>query len=160
MYALFPSSLSTVPNVFLRPNAQKQQADAARAEFAHPDGDHLTLLNVYHSYKTSEYLSARKRIFYQLLVRPTNSNPLFSVSLSFSFRLSKSKDGKRLVLAKLPSLQSSSTSRQCSTTTSEDHGKVRLGSSLFGFRIKRLLRQYQESFDLWILHAGSSQRRW
>jgi pre-mRNA-splicing factor ATP-dependent RNA helicase DHX15/PRP43 len=42
-----------IPNVFLRPNDQRKQADEAKARFAHPDGDHLTLLNVYHAYKTS-----------------------------------------------------------------------------------------------------------
>lgn len=46
-------AMLSVPNVFLRPNAQRQQADAAKAEFGHPDGDHLTLLNVYHAYKTA-----------------------------------------------------------------------------------------------------------
>jgi pre-mRNA-splicing factor ATP-dependent RNA helicase DHX15/PRP43 len=39
-----------VPNVFLRPNGMYRQADAAKQEFAHPDGDHLSLLNVYHAY--------------------------------------------------------------------------------------------------------------
>ncbi|KAI3487489.1 hypothetical protein L1887_48593 [Cichorium endivia] len=47
------AAMLSVPNVFVRPNSQKQQADAAQAEFAHPDGDHLTLLNVYHAYKTN-----------------------------------------------------------------------------------------------------------
>ncbi|UZJ56657.1 hypothetical protein CBS101457_005977 [Exobasidium rhododendri] len=47
------AAMLSVPNVFLRPNAQRQQADQAHAEFSHPDGDHLTLLNVYHSYKNN-----------------------------------------------------------------------------------------------------------
>lgn len=38
-----------VPNVFLRPRDASQQADAAKARFTHADGDHLTLLNVYHA---------------------------------------------------------------------------------------------------------------
>ena len=29
------------------------EADAAKQSFAHVDGDHLTLLNVYHAYKTN-----------------------------------------------------------------------------------------------------------
>ena len=37
--------------MFLRPNDMKKQADEAKAKFAHNDGDHLTLLNVYHAYK-------------------------------------------------------------------------------------------------------------
>lgn len=48
------AAMLSVPNVFVRPNAQRQQADQARAAFAHPEGDHLTLLNVYHAYKTSK----------------------------------------------------------------------------------------------------------
>ncbi|CCU97979.1 unnamed protein product [Malassezia sympodialis ATCC 42132] len=49
------AAMLSVPNVFVRPSqaSQRQAADAARAEFAHPDGDHLTLLNVYHAYKTN-----------------------------------------------------------------------------------------------------------
>lgn len=47
------AAMLSVPNVFLRPNAQRQQADAAHAEFRHPESDHLTLLNVYHAFKTS-----------------------------------------------------------------------------------------------------------
>ncbi|CAG8451353.1 6552_t:CDS:10 [Paraglomus occultum] len=45
------TALLSVPNVFLRPNDMKKQADEAKAKFAHNDGDHLTLLNVYHAYK-------------------------------------------------------------------------------------------------------------
>lgn len=49
------AAMLSVPSVFVRPSqaAQRQAADAARAEFAHPDGDHLTMLNVYHAYKSS-----------------------------------------------------------------------------------------------------------
>ena len=38
----------------MRPNEAKKQADEAKMRFAHIDGDHLTLLNVYHAYKQSE----------------------------------------------------------------------------------------------------------
>lgn len=49
------AAMLSVPSVFVRPNqaSQRQAADAARAEFAHPDGDHLTMLNVYHAYKSN-----------------------------------------------------------------------------------------------------------
>ncbi|KAG0206136.1 DEAH-box ATP-dependent RNA helicase prp43 [Mortierella sp. GBA30] len=46
-------SLLNVPLVFMRPPEQRKLADEAKAQFSHPDGDHLTLLNVYHAYKTS-----------------------------------------------------------------------------------------------------------
>lgn len=44
----------SAPNVFLRPNNQRKEADDARAQFTHPLGDHLTLLNVFHAFKSSE----------------------------------------------------------------------------------------------------------
>ena len=45
-------AMLSVPNVFMRPSEGRKQADAAHQQFAHVDGDHLTLLNVYHAYKT------------------------------------------------------------------------------------------------------------
>ena len=41
----------------MRPNEARKQADEAKRRFAHIDGDHLTMLNVYHAYKQSEILS-------------------------------------------------------------------------------------------------------
>lgn len=40
-----------VPQCFIRPNEAKKAADEAKMRFAHIDGDHLTLLNVYHAFK-------------------------------------------------------------------------------------------------------------
>lgn len=40
---------------FVRPNDAKKAADDAKMRFAHVDGDHLTLLNVYHAFKQSKY---------------------------------------------------------------------------------------------------------
>lgn len=45
-----------VPNVWLRPNHQRKEADAAKALLTVPDGDHLTLLNVYNSYMQSKHI--------------------------------------------------------------------------------------------------------
>ena len=45
------TALLSVPQIFLRPKAYAKEADAAKAQFHHPDGDHLTMLNAYHSYK-------------------------------------------------------------------------------------------------------------
>ena len=39
----------------MRPGDAKKQADEAKMRFAHIDGDHLTMLNVYHAYKQSKY---------------------------------------------------------------------------------------------------------
>jgi len=47
-------ALLSVPNVFMRPSEARKQADAAHEQFAHVDGDHLTLLNVYHAYKSAQ----------------------------------------------------------------------------------------------------------
>ncbi|RKP26871.1 P-loop containing nucleoside triphosphate hydrolase protein [Syncephalis pseudoplumigaleata] len=47
-------AMLSVPNVFLRPNDARRQAEEAKRSFAHPDGDHLCLLNVYHAYKNND----------------------------------------------------------------------------------------------------------
>lgn len=44
------AAMLSVPNVFLRPRERAKEADGCKAQFAHPDGDHLTLLHVYHAY--------------------------------------------------------------------------------------------------------------
>lgn len=45
---------ASVQQCFVRPNEAKKAADDAKMRFAHIDGDHLTLLNVYHAFKQSE----------------------------------------------------------------------------------------------------------
>lgn len=49
-------SMLSVPNVFIRPSGEgaKRAADECKKLFAHPDGDHLTLLNVFHSFESDE----------------------------------------------------------------------------------------------------------
>ncbi|KAG9083153.1 DEAH-box ATP-dependent RNA helicase prp43 [Ceratobasidium sp. 370] len=44
----------TVPNVWLRPNNQRKEADAAKQLLTVPDGDHLTMMNVYNNYVTNK----------------------------------------------------------------------------------------------------------
>ena len=56
-----------VPQVFVRPNEAKKAADEAKMRFAHIDGDHLTMLNVYHAFKQS------KNYFFLYLVRCSQS---------------------------------------------------------------------------------------
>ena len=41
----------SVPQIFQRPAGCERDAQDAAKQFAHADGDHLTLLNVYHKYK-------------------------------------------------------------------------------------------------------------
>lgn len=50
----FCSLTFKVPQAFVRPNEMKKQADEAKMRFAHIDGDHLTLLNVFHAFKQSK----------------------------------------------------------------------------------------------------------
>ena len=44
-------SMLSDPQCFVRPRDNQKAADEAKAKFTHIDGDHLTLLNVYHAYK-------------------------------------------------------------------------------------------------------------
>lgn len=44
-------AMLSVPPVWVRPREALRAASDAHAAFAHTDGDHLTLLNVYHAYK-------------------------------------------------------------------------------------------------------------
>ncbi|OJT09241.1 hypothetical protein TRAPUB_14316 [Trametes pubescens] len=61
-------AMLSVPNVWLRPPNQRKEADAAKALLTVPDGDHLTMMNVYNHYVNNKhdknwcwnnYLSAR-----------------------------------------------------------------------------------------------------
>ncbi|KAH8816342.1 P-loop containing nucleoside triphosphate hydrolase protein [Xylogone sp. PMI_703] len=48
------TALLSVPQLFVRPANNRKRADEMKALFAHPDGDHLTMLNVYHAFKGSD----------------------------------------------------------------------------------------------------------
>ncbi|EEY15167.1 pre-mRNA-splicing factor ATP-dependent RNA helicase prp22 [Verticillium alfalfae VaMs.102] len=50
-------AMLNLPNVFYRPKEKQTQADQKKAKFHDPAGDHLTLLNVYNSWKQSSYSS-------------------------------------------------------------------------------------------------------
>uniref|UniRef100_A0A8C5P8P7 ATP-dependent RNA helicase DHX15 n=1 Tax=Leptobrachium leishanense TaxID=445787 RepID=A0A8C5P8P7_9ANUR len=45
------TAMLSVPQCFIRPTEVKKAADESKMRFAHIDGDHLTLLNVYHAFK-------------------------------------------------------------------------------------------------------------
>lgn len=45
------TALISVPQPFVRPANNRKRADEMKDLFAHPEGDHLTLLNVYHAFK-------------------------------------------------------------------------------------------------------------
>jgi len=48
-------AMLSVKNPFMRPKEAARAADDAKAQFAHMDGDHLTLLNLYHAYKRNQH---------------------------------------------------------------------------------------------------------
>jgi len=57
------TALLSVPQIFVRPANNRKRADEMKSHFAHPDGDHLTLLNAYHAFKgqaTSDPNSAKQ----------------------------------------------------------------------------------------------------
>merc|ERR1719353_1009587 len=48
------TAMLNTPNPFMRPREAQRAADEAKARFQHVDGDHLTLLNVYHAWKNNQ----------------------------------------------------------------------------------------------------------
>jgi pre-mRNA-splicing factor ATP-dependent RNA helicase DHX15/PRP43 len=47
----------TVPNIWIQPKNMWEEADFAKQRLSIPDGDHLTLLNVFNEYQNSTYRS-------------------------------------------------------------------------------------------------------
>lgn len=47
-------AMLSVPQVFVRPHNQKAEADDAKMQFAHPSGDHLTLLTVFEAFEEAK----------------------------------------------------------------------------------------------------------
>ncbi|KAK6352748.1 DEAH-box ATP-dependent RNA helicase prp43 [Orbilia brochopaga] len=54
------TALLSVPQIFIRPTNRRKEADQAKAQFAHLDGDHITMLNVYHVFKSKDSSIAQK----------------------------------------------------------------------------------------------------
>lgn len=65
-FVLGPYQPCLVPQCFVRPTEAKKAADEAKMRFAHIDGDHLTLLNVYHAFKQSKSVFVTVRLFVML----------------------------------------------------------------------------------------------
>jgi pre-mRNA-splicing factor ATP-dependent RNA helicase DHX15/PRP43 len=47
------AAIISAPQVFFRPREAAREADEAKKKFIHEDGDHMTLLNVYHAWLTN-----------------------------------------------------------------------------------------------------------
>ncbi|XP_041476323.1 putative pre-mRNA-splicing factor ATP-dependent RNA helicase PRP1 [Lytechinus variegatus] len=77
------TAMLSVPQCFLRPNEAKKLADEAKMRFAHIDGDHLTLLNVYHAFKQN------------------HEDPQWCYDNFIQFRSLKSADSVRQQLARI-----------------------------------------------------------
>ncbi|KAH8252985.1 hypothetical protein KR032_002982 [Drosophila birchii] len=77
------TAMLSVPQCFVRPNEAKKAADEAKMRFAHIDGDHLTLLNVYHAFKQS------------------SEDPNWCYENFINFRSLKSADNVRQQLARI-----------------------------------------------------------
>lgn len=98
--------VALVPQCFVRPNESKKAADDAKMRFAHIDGDHLTLLNVYHAFKQSKYLQLFKVCIYDV----TSLNSCFFIDFEdpqwcydnfVNYRSLKSGDNVRQQLSRI-----------------------------------------------------------
>ncbi|EDW46743.1 putative pre-mRNA-splicing factor ATP-dependent RNA helicase PRP1 isoform X1 [Drosophila sechellia] len=77
------TAMLSVPQCFVRPNEAKKAADEAKMRLAHIDGDHLTLLNVYHAFKQN------------------SEDPNWCYENFINFRSLKSADNVRQQLARI-----------------------------------------------------------
>ena len=89
----------SVPNCFVRPREAQEAANEAIARFGHIDGDHLTLLNVYHAYKQN------------------NEDPLWCYENFVNQRVLKATDSVRQQLVRI---MARFNLRLCSTNRSEE----------------------------------------
>ncbi|WAR21207.1 DHX15-like protein [Mya arenaria] len=78
-----PSTFCLVPQCFVRPTELRKAADECKMRFAHIDGDHLTLLNVYHAFKQNQ------------------EDPQWCYDNFINFRSLKSADNVRQQLARI-----------------------------------------------------------
>jgi len=77
------TAMLSVPQCFVRPGECKKAADESKMRFAHIDGDHLTLLNVYHAFKQN------------------HEDPTWCYDNFINFRSLKSADNVRQQLARI-----------------------------------------------------------
>ncbi|KAL3315420.1 Pre-mRNA-splicing factor ATP-dependent RNA helicase dhx15 [Cichlidogyrus casuarinus] len=77
------TAMLSVPQCFVRPNEARKAADEAKMRFSHIDGDHLTLLNVYHAFKQN------------------NEDPKWCYENFINYRTMKAADNVRVQLARI-----------------------------------------------------------
>ncbi|KAA0185055.1 putative pre-mRNA-splicing factor ATP-dependent RNA helicase PRP1 [Fasciolopsis buskii] len=77
------TAMLSVPQCFVRPADSRKSADEAKMRFAHIDGDHLTMLNVYHAFKQN------------------HEDPQWCYDNFINFRSLKSADNVRVQLSRI-----------------------------------------------------------
>ncbi|CAF2368529.1 unnamed protein product [Rotaria sp. Silwood2] len=89
------ASMLSVPPCFLRPSDERTEADKAKARFAHIDGDHLTLLNVYHAFKQNhdndEWCQQNYLDYYSLVMADKIRTQLGHIMDRFNLKRSSTK---------------------------------------------------------------------
>ncbi|KAM6499208.1 P-loop containing nucleoside triphosphate hydrolase protein [Amanita muscaria] len=94
------TAMLSVPNIWLRPNNRRREADAAKTKLTVPDGDHLTLLNVYNQYQQKSYDKSwawNNYVAQRSLVQAQNvRNQLQRVMERFEIELLSLDDEKKL----------------------------------------------------------------
>ncbi|CAL8104539.1 unnamed protein product [Calicophoron daubneyi] len=69
-------SMPSIKNVFIRPKKKRELADVAKSELADPEGDHLTLLNVYKEWEANDWSDDW---CYEHFLRSTLLNEAFNI---------------------------------------------------------------------------------
>ncbi|KAG8989420.1 DEAH-box ATP-dependent RNA helicase prp43 [Tulasnella sp. JGI-2019a] len=96
-------AMLSVPNVWLRPNNQRKEADAAKAALTVPDGDHLTMLNVYNNYRLNggdKNWAWNNYLAFRALQQADNVRTQLQRSMErFDLDLVSNKDQKKLYLS-------------------------------------------------------------
>ena len=133
---LFLAMLS-VPQCFVRPNEARKAADDSKLRFAHIDGDHLTLLNVYHAFKQNmedPQVKTSKQYDHALLWFWLPIKLLIIFRTTCPFRNSVS-----VVLRQFCQLSKFEICRQCSTAALSHYGPIQPQANINWFHFQRLL---------------------
>ena len=98
------TAMLSVPQCFVRPNEAKKAADDSKLRFAHIDGDHLTLLNVYHAFKqvkTKFILLLCLQVNFYFYVLQNMEDPQWCYDNFVNYRSLKSSDNVRQQLCRI-----------------------------------------------------------
>ena len=130
-------AMLSVPQCFVRPNEARKAADDSKLRFAHIDGDHLTLLNVYHAFKQNmedPQVKPSKQYDHALLLFWLPIKLLIIFRTTCPFRNSVS-----VVLRQFCQLSKFEICRQCSTAALSHYGPIQPQANINWFHFQRLL---------------------